>query len=200
MFKKFLLVGALVCSTASVAHAATVNDGDSICEDNNIASGVTCDQSIPELGQTFSQSLDLAFSGTGSAVLNGFVRGRDDELFADRAVFSGTGSYRFTLTLGEIVDDSNDDGAFDALITFSQNSADVGNAVLSGSGATYSLLANLSLGDLNFDLNAAGGAIANNSAAYYSVDVAAVPVPAAGLLLLTALGGAAALRRRRKAA
>ncbi len=68
--------------------------------------------------------------------------------------------------------------------------------ILSGDNSSQTFSFTTSGGNLSF-ANAGGD---NIGAVLSSVELAAVPVPAAGFMLFGALGGLAALRRRRKAA
>ncbi|MFZ5710272.1 MAG: VPLPA-CTERM sorting domain-containing protein [Pseudomonadota bacterium] len=99
--------------------------------------------------------------------------------------------------LGEVGYAQFDDGT-----TVSVTAADLANPVGSGSrraGFAYSLVDGITTKSIRFFTGLTNDRQGLADGALAAVDIAPIPVPAAGLLLLGGLGGLAAIRRRRKA-
>jgi len=195
-FLKPLGIAALLSLSFGSANAATLGAADTICEGpESLVLGLPCTDANsfgdgPSSGN--GETVEIAFSGTGSAWILGGVRGRDTNEFADNFIFQGSGVYNLTLELLGIFDGS----LFDA--TWTQGGDVVGDLVEVGNTLTTTI----DLGDDGlslFSLDAAGGEYANGSFGQYKVTVAAVPLPAGALLLLSGLGGLAFARRRKTA-
>lgn len=190
---KALFAACALAVMGSAGHAVTINDGDVACEGSNLRPGLSCSQTIAEIGQDPGDlTIDIAAS-VQSAFIEGAVRGDGTLGFADRATITGSGAYIFTVKIFTPLFDGTSfdaDLALDGVV----GTLSVGAGVPDVLELTKTV--NLAGGPVIFDLNAETG-ISNGSAAYYQVAIAAVPLPASVLLLLAGLSGLGVVARRR---
>lgn len=127
-------------------------------------------------------------------------------LAGDTQLYGGVTS----LTNADLFTDSFavDFGATGYIVDFGWSNASTSTGLdgeLTVGGTTYALadVATINLGTLtgivNFTVDPTAGAITGSENAYWNLQMAVVPIPAAGLLLLTALGGLGFARRRKAA-
>ncbi|GIT89288.1 VPLPA-CTERM sorting domain-containing protein [Roseobacter sp. OBYS 0001] len=199
-FTKTLLAATFALgATLTGASAATLNNGGSVCEGPNslLPLGVSCDATFGDGGQANGPTVNINFSGTGSGVVFGGIRGLDNNRFLDVFNLQGPGEYRLTLSSIRITDTNRNvqtpESPFDA--TWMLGTSTIGTISNLVSPEVYSLTTVVDLSTLTtFSLDASGGATDGN-VMEYRLDIAAVPLPASAFLLIAGIGGLGAMRR-----
>ena len=171
ILKSVLMAGAAVVALASAASAATVINGGSIAAgDNGLGNAILGPNG--EANFIYTATTDLRVLDFISVSSVGFNDGTDLAQISfgyvgDPGAYLGT--YDTFVISGATTESNSTIGGFDLR-----------------AGQSFTLFFEYGAGEFE----------TSNQYSFRTTELAAVPVPAAGLLLLTALGGAAALRRK----
>lgn len=191
--------GTLDFTAAPVATSGTVDGvGYAITTTGGAFNTTTYDGGTPLPTNSFDLAFDLDGAGVGDDEISSLMNGSQSIVVTfDRSVMLQGFAF---LDLFE--DDDHNDDDIDEIGVLTVDGGDVfeifANQMV-GTGAGYAELTELSKIGTEFAFTVRDGndSVGQPDAALAALQVAAIPVPAAGILLVGALGGLGAMRRRR---